>query len=504
MLSGSPQPASLKSATFMTSHPTGYAAHLLEVMQSIAQGQMRFDGDEGDGISTTRWSFLSALEMLAAREQGGLPAADSCLASIRDLLEELLPAALDDADRRQLGLDATPKSLEEAEAAAFRSLSAAEVMLTDGRGGMDCGALKALCDWEVRQWHAASRQVAADSSASAGTVSISLLSEYLRARLNEPSLTVTDLKQLRGGFHKETYLFTVEAGSLAGELVMRRDSSRPLITNACHRVRKEFEVLKVLQEERFMSPAVLWVDTEHERLPGADFIIMRRSEGVCGGTLFGASQPVDPAFNDQIGAMLARLHTLAPLTRLGALTEAIRPEMWSRAAKDLVKEYLDGFRQMLLTTPHSPSPATIGILTWLIAHVPEDNVRPCLVHGDVGFHNLLIADGRLTTLLDWERAHIGHPAEDVAYLFNAAAGDLDWARVMRAYRANGGIELSERDLLFFRIMMLARNAVSLNVGASRLLTGEVKYLRLLVAENFMRPRVLASIAELIDEYGKLG
>lgn len=485
----------------MTTHVPGYAAHLLEAMRSIAQSQMQFEGDTGEGISTTRWSFMSALEMLTTREAGGLTAAQSRLGAIRDLLAMILPT--DHGGTSKLAEPhggATPQSLHAAEEAAFASLMAAEALLGRRRIGTD--AIKVLCDSEVAQWPNPSAATAS-APVSASEFSATLLTDYLRARLDEPSLNVTDLKQLRGGFHKETYLFTVESRCLAGEFVIRRDSSRPLITSACHRVRKEFEVLKALQEEHYLSPEVLWLETQHDCIPGADFIVMRRSEGVCGGTLFGASQSVEPAFSDQIGVALARLHTLPPLTRLGTLTERIRPDMWCRPASELVTDYLVDFREMLATTLHSPSPATAAVLTWLIDNVPTADVRPSLVHGDVGFHNLLIHRGELTTVLDWERAHVGHPAEDIAYLFNAAAVDLDWDRVMRAYRSNGGIDLSARDLLYFRIMMLARNAVSLNVGASRLLTGEVQYLRLLAAENFMRPRVLSSIAKLIQDYAKL-
>ena len=74
---------------------------------------------------------------------------------------------------------------------------------------------------------------------------------------------------------------------------------------------------------------------------------------------------------------------------------------------------------------------------------------------------------------------------------------------MAAYAAAGGTPPTSTVLLYFRIMMLARIAISLNIAPSRLLDGEVHDLRLLVAENFMRPRVLQSIGTLIDEYARL-
>jgi aminoglycoside phosphotransferase (APT) family kinase protein len=52
---------------------------------------------------------------------------------------------------------------------------------------------------------------------------------------------------------------------------------------------------------------------------------------------------------------------------------------------------------------------------WLKNHVPADSTSPVLVHSDVGFHNILTLDGKITALLDWEFTHLGDPSEDIAY-----------------------------------------------------------------------------------------
>ncbi len=53
-------------------------------------------------------------------------------------------------------------------------------------------------------------------------------------------------------------------------------------------------------------------------------------------------------------------------------------------------------------------------LRWLESHLPE-LVAPRLVHGDFRLGNLLVDEGRLTGVLDWELAHLGDPHEDLAY-----------------------------------------------------------------------------------------
>lgn len=53
-------------------------------------------------------------------------------------------------------------------------------------------------------------------------------------------------------------------------------------------------------------------------------------------------------------------------------------------------------------------------LRWLESNLPAP-VPPRLVHGDFRLGNVLVGDGRLTGVLDWELAHLGDPHEDLAY-----------------------------------------------------------------------------------------
>ena len=53
-------------------------------------------------------------------------------------------------------------------------------------------------------------------------------------------------------------------------------------------------------------------------------------------------------------------------------------------------------------------------LSWLACNLPRP-VAPCLVHGDFRLGNLLVDQGRLSGVLDWELAHLGDPHEDLAY-----------------------------------------------------------------------------------------
>lgn len=54
-------------------------------------------------------------------------------------------------------------------------------------------------------------------------------------------------------------------------------------------------------------------------------------------------------------------------------------------------------------------------LSWLRDHVPENNIVS-LVHGDFRLPNFLINETGLSSVIDWELAHLGDPIEDFGWL----------------------------------------------------------------------------------------
>ncbi|MEZ5372107.1 MAG: phosphotransferase family protein [Microthrixaceae bacterium] len=77
--------------------------------------------------------------------------------------------------------------------------------------------------------------------------------------------------------------------------------------------------------------------------------------------------------------------------------------------------YCDGLTDRLDQLPH-PHPAVRLGVEWLRRNPPSPPPRLCMVHADFRTGNLLVDDGRLSAVLDWELAHVGDPMEDLAYL----------------------------------------------------------------------------------------
>jgi hygromycin-B 4-O-kinase len=75
------------------------------------------------------------------------------------------------------------------------------------------------------------------------------------------------------------------------------------------------------------------------------------------------------------------------------------------------------WRDVLTTTLERASSAlphaapVLGVYERLVDRCPEDHG---LVHGDFGSNNVIVDDGRVTAVLDWENAMIGDPLYDVA------------------------------------------------------------------------------------------
>ena len=71
-------------------------------------------------------------------------------------------------------------------------------------------------------------------------------------------------------------------------------------------------------------------------------------------------------------------------------------------------------------------------------------------------HNLLMADGVVSGVLDWEIAHIGHPGEDLGYVRPVIEQMLPWDDFMAAYVQAGGEKLSRMELDFFSLYAAMR------------------------------------------------
>lgn len=147
---------------------------------------------------------------------------------------------------------------------------------------------------------------------------------------------------------------------------------------------------------------------------------------------------------------LARIHTVTPADDdlgLAAPTDPIKASLASTyAAVDAMPER---------------RPALELALRWLVEHPPRDRAVS-LCHGDFRTGNFLVTPAGLAAVLDWEFAHWGCPAEDVAWLCmrnwrfsqndKEAGGFARRSAFYREYERASGKPLDARDVHYWEVL----------------------------------------------------
>ena len=271
---------------------------------------------------------------------------------------------------------------------------------------------------------------------------------------------ITKSQVLAGGRSKQTVLVEqAGAAELPSALVVRQDWSSAVTGTS---VVTEFELLQRIAAAGLKAPMPLVLETDPEIL-GSPFIVMQRMIGEPQGDIFNPPQSERLAFD--LAEQLAKLHRLpvAVFDELAVPTEAFTQEQLARG--------LSGFRD--INSQIGSGSATITVaLDWLEKNIPCVSGERSLVHNDLGFHNFLVHDGRLTAILDWELANLGNPAADLGYIRNFIEKMTTWERFMDVYLDAGGPSIAPGTLDFytiwcatrlFSLLMRARGGVSMGI-----------------------------------------
>ena len=150
---------------------------------------------------------------------------------------------------------------------------------------------------------------------------------------------------------------------------------------------------------------------EDAEVAGLPFLLVRRVAGEC-------------LLRDPIGARdgeaLAR-SAVAVLASLHAIDWRDR-ELPARPGSYLERQVLRWKHQLEQTPTAGRLPRLDSLYQWLCEHLPKDSDQT-IVHGDFGFHNLLVQGEGISAVLDWELATIGDPLTDLAGLMKGWGAD---------------------------------------------------------------------------------
>jgi aminoglycoside phosphotransferase (APT) family kinase protein len=300
------------------------------------------------------------------------------------------------------------------------------------------------------EWEAAITAVAARPSraprSTAEVPDCSALESYLHGRFPAAQgVVIRSLTRVPGGRSKDTLLLDVEGlPGLPTSIVLRVDLGRYGTS-----VRAEYPLIVALHRAGVPVPEPLWLEEGTSPLGGA-FLATRRMRGAPAGNMWGEGLKVSPRVVQAFAESLAQLHR-TPLRSL--LPEG--PDVLACSATEaMIGEYEARWRASM---PNPSVPLELAF-QWLRQQLQRVEGAAVLVHGDPGFQNMLIEGDELVCLLDWEFAHAGDPAEDLAYCRPTVERVMPWEQFLQHYHVAGGPAVTPARLEYFEIWRTVRNA----------------------------------------------
>ncbi len=211
-------------------------------------------------------------------------------------------------------------------------------------------------------------------------------------RLTGAEEEVADCRRLSGGASMESWSFDFAGG----EYVLRRAPSDALMTDRPFDHTTEAALVTAAQRSGVSAPEVVGVLTPADGL-GSGYVMRR-----IGGTANPAAilREAQPALIADIARELAAIHAV----KVADLPDLPAPS--TGALLDDLHDQFDGFG--------ADRPVIALALKWCRDNLPPP-VSPRLVHGDFRMGNIMVEEGRLSGVLDWELAHIGDAHEDIAW-----------------------------------------------------------------------------------------
>ncbi|MFO0880096.1 MAG: phosphotransferase family protein [Gemmataceae bacterium] len=303
------------------------------------------------------------------------------------------------------------------------------------------------------------------------TLDFQRLTEFLHQQ--GVTAQIRTARQLTGGASRDTWAIDADFEGRPVGLVLRRDLGGQIVEHALDRA-AEYLVMQRAAAGNIPVPRPGWLCLDPS-VAGAPFILMERLEGES----IGRRIVRDPALAEarkvlpaQMAMLLARIHRL-DYQDLNFLPQPAPGQSPAQQALERAERQLRALGE--------PHPALELALRWLTPRVPQCP-QPVLVHGDFRLGNIMVGPHGLIGIFDWEFAHIGDPAEDLAWPCVRSwrfgqdhlrfAGLAQPDEFLAAYRYSGGENVDPDRLLFWEILGNLTWAVGCIQQAHRHLSGQ--------------------------------
>lgn len=414
------------------------------------------------------------------------PVAKAYLANVADTLGQTLIPQLDGAARAR-AIDCLR--------IVSRLVTDTEVSDATGAILLECGEDATLnAGIEARAIECANAEGVARLEATRAAVAeataaydLSALEAWLRAsEAGGESLRIVEGTRLAGGRSKITLRITQEgARSLPARCIVRQDWSASVTGKT---VTAEHALLRHLHDHGLRVPEPLLLARASEALDNS-FLLFPQLPGAPVADHFMAL-PSTEAPLLQLAEQLGRLHALP-----GADFEGMEGIGEDHHTAVQLRGNLEAYSAMIARLGGERSALLEQVVDWLSKHADRMDALPrVLVHGDLGFHNLLVDGDALVAILDWEIAHIGNPAYDLGYLRHAVRDDALWSRFIDRYRAAGGIDVPQSHIDYYSLYTgVWFHQIQLQARAA-LCAGAVRNIEIAALCADFAPALLASVA----------
>ena len=263
---------------------------------------------------------------------------------------------------------------------------------------------------------------------------------------------VLELRRVPGGGRRQGFEARLAGEGGSGDRCFLRYDPTPLTPWDPYSLGREADVYRALAGTDVPVARVLGVH------PHAQAVLLTHEPGVAQFSAV-ADDAIRVALQDQLADVLVALHAIDPRSLdLGSLGDVCG-----------IREHLDrelGIWEGLYAHDAEADPLLSCAFRWLRDDAPGEDGRPSLVQGDTGPGNFLHEHGRITAIVDWEFAHLGDPAEDLAWVSTRSVQEPlpDFARFVRTYRARSGRAVAPARIRYYRVFVELRIAV---LGARR-------------------------------------
>ncbi|MBT3427289.1 MAG: phosphotransferase family protein [Gammaproteobacteria bacterium] len=220
-----------------------------------------------------------------------------------------------------------------------------------------------------------------------------------------------DYQLITGGHSNLTF----KCEDATGRAVVLRRPPLGHVLESAHDMSREYRIIHALRQTKVPVPEALGL-CQDKTVNGADFYVMDFVEGVVlNDAVIGSTIPAQarPDLAHNVIHILCDLHDV-DMDAVGLGTLGRKEAYLSRQ--------LNRWNKQWQATKTHDIPEMEASSALLMERIPEQ-LGASIVHGDFRLGNMIVDQGRVEAILDWELCTLGDPLADLGYLLNNWLGE---------------------------------------------------------------------------------